>query len=102
MCSMFFFFKQKTAYEIFRCHPRRSELITGMLGADRIGFHAFGYLRHFSSTVQRLLGIETGLTHISNEEHPAALAVHPIGTHSPKLQKPPHTQNLIHPPYPLR
>src|SRR5258708_22195462 len=87
MCSMFFFFKQKTAYEIFRCHPSRSELITGMLGADRIGFHAFGYLRHFSSTVQRLLGIETGLTHIANEEHTAALGVYPIGINARKFQK---------------
>src|SRR5258708_31616528 len=87
MCSMFFFFKQKTAYEIFRCHPSRSELITGMLGADRIGFHAFGYLRHFSSTVQRLLGIETGLTQIANEEHTAALGVYPIGINARKFQE---------------
>src|SRR5258708_3974572 len=74
------------AYEIFRCHPRRSELIAGMLGANRIGFHAFGYLRHFSSTVQRLLGVETGLTHIANEQHIAALGVYPIGINACKFQ----------------
>src|ERR1700757_155663 len=55
----FFLHTPFPAYEIFRCHPRRSELIAGMLGANRIGFHAFGYLRHFCTTVQRLLGIET-------------------------------------------
>ena len=57
-----------------------------MLGANRIGFHAFGYLRHFSSTVQRLLGIETGLTHIANEQHMAALGVYPIGINARKFQ----------------
>ena len=83
----FFLHTPFPAYEIFRCHPRRSELITGMLGADRIGFHAFGYLRHFSSTVQRLLGIETGLTQIANEEHTAALGVYPIGINARKFQE---------------
>jgi trehalose 6-phosphate synthase/phosphatase len=83
----FFLHTPFPAYEIFRCHPRRSELITGILGADRIGFHAFGYLRHFSSTVQRLLHIETGLTHISDEEHTAALGVYPIGINAPRFQE---------------
>jgi trehalose-6-phosphate synthase len=64
----FFLHTPFPAYEIFRCHPRRRELVAGMLGANRIGFHAFGYLRHFCSTVQRLLGIETDLTHIRTEE----------------------------------
>jgi trehalose 6-phosphate synthase/phosphatase len=57
----FFLHTPFPAYEIFRCHPRRRELVAGMLGANRIGFHAFGYLRHFCSTVQRLLDIETAL-----------------------------------------
>ncbi len=82
----FFLHTPFPAYEIFRCHPRRSELIAGMLGANRIGFHAFGYLRHFSSTVQRLLGVETGLTHIANEQHIAALGVYPIGINACKFQ----------------
>ena len=36
--------------EIFRCHPNRDALIQGLLGADLIGFHTYGYLRHFRST----------------------------------------------------
>ena len=83
----FFLHTPFPAYEIFRCHPRRRELITGMLGANRIGFHAFGYLRHFCSTVQRLLGIETELTHISNEGYTTALGVYPIGINAPKFQQ---------------
>ena len=83
----FFLHTPFPAYEIFRCHPRRRELVTGMLGANRIGFHAFGYLRHFCSTVQRLLGIETELTHIPSEGHNTALGVYPIGINAPKFEQ---------------
>ena len=58
-----------------------------MLGANRIGFHAFGYLRHFCSTVQRLLGIETELTHIPSKGHSSALGVYPIGINAPKFEQ---------------
>jgi trehalose 6-phosphate synthase/phosphatase len=83
----FFLHTPFPAYEIFRCHPRRAELVAGMLGAHRIGFHAFGYLRHFCSTVQRLLGIETELTHIPSEGHSTALGVYPIGINAPKFEQ---------------
>ena len=83
----FFLHTPFPAYEIFRCHPRRRELVTGMLGANRIGFHAFGYLRHFCSTVQRLLGIETELTHIPSKGHNTALGVYPIGINARKFEQ---------------
>jgi trehalose 6-phosphate synthase/phosphatase len=74
-------------FEIFRCHPRRSELLSGMLGANRIGFQAFGYLRHFCSTVQRLLGIETEFTRIPNEAYDTALGIYPIGINASKFEE---------------
>jgi trehalose 6-phosphate synthase/phosphatase len=80
----FFLHTPFPAYEIFRCHPRRRELVAGLLGADRIGFHAFGYLRHFCSTVQRLLDIETALTRIPSGGRSTALGVYPIGINAPK------------------
>jgi trehalose 6-phosphate synthase/phosphatase len=83
----FFLHTPFPAYEIFRCHPRRQELVTGMLGANRIGFHAFGYLRHFCSTVQRLLGIETELTHIPSKGLNTALGVYPIGINALKFEE---------------
>jgi trehalose 6-phosphate synthase/phosphatase len=83
----FFLHTPFPAYEIFRCHPRRRELVTGLLGADRIGFHAFGYLRHFCSTVQRLLDIETELTHIPSGGRSTALGVYPIGINAPKFEQ---------------
>ncbi|WP_426491718.1 bifunctional alpha,alpha-trehalose-phosphate synthase (UDP-forming)/trehalose-phosphatase [Hymenobacter sp. 102] len=55
------------SYELIRVLPWRRELLRGMLGADLLGFHTFGYMRHFLSAVSQLLGyssqngqIETG------------------------------------------
>jgi trehalose 6-phosphate synthase/phosphatase len=42
--------------ELIRVLPWRTELLRGMLGADLIGFHTFGYMRHFLSAVTHLLG----------------------------------------------
>jgi hypothetical protein len=58
----FFLHTPFPAPQVFRFHPRCRELVAGMLGANRIGFHAFNYLRHFSGAVRRLLRIETELT----------------------------------------
>lgn len=47
--------------EVYRLLPWREELLNGLLGADLIGFHTSNYMRHFSSSVYRLLGIESYL-----------------------------------------
>jgi trehalose 6-phosphate synthase/phosphatase len=46
------------SFEIFRHLPWREEILSGLLGADLIGFHTYGYVRHFLSSVRRLLGYE--------------------------------------------
>ena len=53
----FFLHTPFPAYEVFRCHPRRAELVAGMLGADLLGFHTFGYLRHFRSAAAIIVGV---------------------------------------------
>ena len=65
--------------EVFRCHPRRKELLKGLLGADLIGFHTFGYLRHFRSSVLRLLGIESEMDRIQHRGRVTRIGVYPIG-----------------------
>jgi trehalose 6-phosphate synthase/phosphatase len=82
----FFLHTPFPAYEVFRCHPRGRELIAGMLGADLIGFHTFGYLRHFCESVRRLMGLEPELTRIRTEGHSSALGVYPIGINAPKFE----------------
>jgi trehalose 6-phosphate synthase/phosphatase len=45
--------------ELIRVLPWRTELLQGLLGADLIGFHTYGYMRHFLSAVSQLLGISS-------------------------------------------
>ncbi|MBN1604129.1 MAG: bifunctional alpha,alpha-trehalose-phosphate synthase (UDP-forming)/trehalose-phosphatase [Chitinispirillaceae bacterium] len=44
--------------ELFRLLPWRKELLSGLLGADLIGFHTYEYIRHFLDCTRRLLGLE--------------------------------------------
>jgi trehalose 6-phosphate synthase/phosphatase len=81
----FFLHTPFPSYEIFRCHPNREEILQGLLGADLIGFHTFSYLRHFRSTILRLLGLESEMTDISHSGRVTAIGVYPIGIHSEKF-----------------
>jgi trehalose 6-phosphate synthase/phosphatase len=83
----FFLHTPFPVYEIFRCLPRGRELVAGMLGADRIGFHTFGYLRHFFATAQRLLDLDPELTHIRTGGYSTALGVYPIGINAAKFEE---------------
>jgi alpha,alpha-trehalose-phosphate synthase [UDP-forming] len=65
--------------EIFRILPVRQKLIEGVLGSDLIGFHCFGYERHFISTSLRLLGCEVGTNTIHWQGRKIKLGVYPIG-----------------------
>ncbi len=82
----FFLHTPFPSYEVFRCHPRREELMAGLLGADLVGFHTFGYLRHFRSSVLRLLGIESDITAIPHHGRTSALGVYPIGINAPRFE----------------
>jgi len=81
----FFLHTPFPSYEIFRCHPNREEILQGLMGADLIGFHTFSYLRHFRSTVLRILGLESEMTHISHSGRKTEIGVYPIGIHSDKF-----------------
>ena len=43
------------SFEIFRIFPWREKLLEGILGSDLIGFHTYDYVRHFLSSVKRIL-----------------------------------------------
>ncbi|HEV3410559.1 MAG TPA: trehalose-6-phosphate synthase, partial [Chthoniobacterales bacterium] len=84
----FFLHTPFPSFETFRCHPKRRELVAGMLGADLIGFHTFGYMRHFRSTVLRLLGLESEITRIRDEQgHVTTMGVFPIGINARKFDE---------------
>ncbi len=73
--------------EIFRAVPYREELLKGVLGASLIGFHTYGYLRHFRSSVLRLLGLNSEVNRLDLETHSTKLGVYPISIDTAKIQE---------------
>ncbi|UYZ63796.1 bifunctional alpha,alpha-trehalose-phosphate synthase (UDP-forming)/trehalose-phosphatase [Hymenobacter weizhouensis] len=67
------------SYELIRVLPWRAELLQGMLGADLIGFHTFGYMRHFLSAVSQLLGIATQNGQIETPTRTVLVDAFPMG-----------------------
>ncbi|UCF99918.1 MAG: bifunctional alpha,alpha-trehalose-phosphate synthase (UDP-forming)/trehalose-phosphatase [Spirochaetaceae bacterium] len=80
------------SFEIFRLLPWRNEILTGLLGADLIGFHAYDYARHFVSSVRRLLGVENNMGYVQHEHRLSRVDVFPMGIdyqkYSAALSKP--------------
>ncbi|MBN1781090.1 bifunctional alpha,alpha-trehalose-phosphate synthase (UDP-forming)/trehalose-phosphatase [bacterium] len=67
------------SYEIFRLLPWRQEILNGILGSDLIGFHTYDYVRHFTSSVRRLLGYEHTFGQIALEHRVAKVDAFPMG-----------------------
>jgi trehalose 6-phosphate synthase/phosphatase len=67
------------SFEVFRLLPWRAEILTGLLGADLIGFHAYDYARHFISSVRRLLGVENNMGYVQHEHRLSRIDVFPMG-----------------------
>jgi len=84
------------SYELFRVLPERAELLYGLLGADLIGFHTSDYMRHFVSTVYRVLKLNFQLDCVMVEHHKSYVNAFPMGinydlyhnaTLKPEIQK---------------
>ena len=67
------------SYEILRALPWRDEIVTGLLGADLIGFHTFDYERHFLSSVRRLMGYDINFNLISVQNRIVRVDSFPMG-----------------------
>jgi trehalose 6-phosphate synthase/phosphatase len=65
--------------ELFRILPWREQLLKGMLGADLIGFHTHGYLRHFIVTLRHMMGLEAALDRVDYEGRDVRLGSFPMG-----------------------
>lgn len=72
--------------EIFRALPERNELLKGLLGCDLIGFHTYNYLRHFISSLIRILGVEADMDGLWQKNRHIQLGVYPIGHNSAGFQ----------------
>jgi len=86
------------SFEIFRLLPWRKELLAGMLGADLIGFHTHDDVRHFASSVTRLLGLSVDGNNISSGLQQTRVDAFPIGIdyeHYHNLAQSPPTRRTV-------
>lgn len=67
------------SFEIFRLLIWREQILRGLLGADLIGFHTYDYVRHFLSSVRRLLGLDIHMNQISYEDRYIQVDAFPMG-----------------------
>ena len=65
--------------EIYRSLPARAEILSGLLGADLIGFHDYSYVRHFRSACLRVLGLESEAESLRHRSRTVSFGVLPIG-----------------------
>ena len=82
------------SYEIFRLMVWREEILNGLLGADLIGFHTYDYVRHFLSSVRRLLGYENNLNRITYEDRYVQVDAFPMGIDYDRFSKEYNTQQF--------
>jgi trehalose 6-phosphate synthase/phosphatase len=65
--------------DVFRILPSRVEVLTGLLGADLLGFQTESYRQNFLQSAAEVLGVDLGTDTILWEERPVRVGVHPIG-----------------------
>lgn len=72
--------------EYFRCLSKRSQLLDGMLGADKIAFQSESFQRHFISCCARVLGCEVTKNKIMAYGSVISLETLPIGIDTKKIE----------------
>ena len=82
--------------ELFRLIPWRNELLSGLLGADLIGFQTYDDVRHFMSAASRILGVSQRAGRLEHDGRTVAVDSFPISIdsrHFEKMAKDPEVEN---------
>lgn len=77
-CIGFFLHIPFPSLEVFRTLPWRLQVMEGLLGADVIGFHTYGYQRHFASCLLRKLGLDVVVDEFHWQDRTVRLGTFPI------------------------
>ncbi|KAG1712003.1 hypothetical protein DVH05_009243 [Phytophthora capsici] len=84
ICLGFFIHIPFPSAELYRILNNREEILTGILGADLIGFQTYEYARHFQSACVRLLGLESSHKGVDFNGHFARVTICPVGIDADK------------------
>lgn len=66
-------------YDTFRLIPWHREIVSGLLGADLVGFHTYDYSQSFLGSVRHLLGLDNRIGQIVTSGRAVQVDVFPIG-----------------------
>ncbi|KAJ3102876.1 threalose-6-phosphate phosphatase [Phlyctochytrium bullatum] len=80
--------------EIFRCLPKRREILQGMLGANLVGFQTYSYARHFISSCTRVLGLESSPKGVDYKGSLVSVSIFPIGIDVQRVETRRKTQSV--------
>jgi trehalose 6-phosphate synthase/phosphatase len=83
----FFLHSPFPSSEYLRCLAKRKEVLTGVLGANMIGFQTYSYSRHFSSCCTRILGFDSNSAGVDAYGAHVAVDVFPTGIDTEGVQK---------------
>ncbi|WP_020529541.1 bifunctional alpha,alpha-trehalose-phosphate synthase (UDP-forming)/trehalose-phosphatase [Flexithrix dorotheae] len=83
------------SFEIFRLMPWREQILEGMLGSDLIGFHTYDDMRHFLSSVNRILGHGNTMGQIRINNRLIGVDAFPMGIDYDKYAKATHAPETI-------
>jgi trehalose 6-phosphate synthase/phosphatase len=75
------------SFELFRLLPWRQEILEGLLGADLIGFHTYDYVRHFLSSVCRIVGLDHTLGKVTVDNRIVKIDAFPMGINYEKYSQ---------------
>lgn len=73
--------------DVFSILPWRQEVLTGLLGADLVGFHTEGYRDNFARAVSAVLGLPKRAAHADWEGRRVSFERHPIGIDIPEFEQ---------------
>lgn len=72
--------------EYFRCLSKRTQLLDGMLGSDKIGFQSESFQNHFLSCCSRILGSDVSKTKVVAYGSTISVETLPIGIDTKKIE----------------
>jgi trehalose 6-phosphate synthase/phosphatase len=85
------------SYEIFRLIPTewKRSLLTGLLGADLIGFHTHDYVQYFIQSVKMVLGLDNTYNTIHYQHRLVKADLFPIGIDYAKFRDATNDKEII-------
>ncbi|EJD51124.1 trehalose 6-phosphate phosphatase [Auricularia subglabra TFB-10046 SS5] len=80
--------------EVFRCLPRRKEILDGMVGANLVCFQTYSYARHFISTCIRVCAYESAANGIDVEGHIVNVMHCAVGVDAARVERDTHRPGI--------